>query len=445
MHPGKGVLAHRVLVLAFVLFWLMAPGAGSLMASMPVNTGFSTGSMSGGADRFFHLEPRESAAIRGVTDAGRRISEHVDFLGGEIPGLLGSWAGQGAFLSVTYLNLLTSLVLLLIVFVLNRIIKSYINAKVRDVLQKRERFTEMGSFWDALGKPLSLFILIYGTFLALAPVLVELKKVQGLSLVYLVASKAADFAGYIAIFWFIYRLVNVMEAFLKKRVLKTETQLDDTLVPLLGRTARIFIIIIGTAIVVKNLTGLDFGPLLASLGIGGMAVAFAAKDSIGNFLGSLTILFDKPFTVGDRIVLDGRDGVVEELGFRSTRIRTVNGSLVSIPNEKIINTMVENVGRRPDIRWSTTLSIEGKTPPEKVERAVEIVKEILLGHEGMHRDQPPSVYLSGFGDKCLNIMAIAWYHPSGGLSYEEWVQKTCLEILRSYDAEGIELIGGKPG
>jgi MscS family membrane protein len=277
-------------------------------------------------------------------------------------------------------------------------------------------------------------------------VLVELKKAQGLSMAYLVASKAADFAGYIAIFWFIYRLVNVMEAFLRKKVLKTDTELDDTLVPLLGRTSRIFIVIIGTAIVVKNLTGLDFGPLLASLGIGGMAVAFAAKDSIGNFLGSLTILFDKPFTVGDRIVLDGREGVVEELGFRSTRIRTATGSMVSIPNEKIVNTLVENVGRRPALKWSTTLLIAGSTSPGKAERAVEILRGILAGHEGMQDDRPPKVYLSGFGDKCITVALTAWFHPSDGSSssYEDWVQKSCLEMLKSFEAEGIEIVGGKP-
>jgi MscS family membrane protein len=425
-----------------VLFAGMFPAL--LSASASGRMGIPSQGLTGGGQSFFHFEPTESFTVRGISDAGKRISENVGFIGGEIPGMLGTWAGKGAFMNITYLNLLTSLVLLLAVFVFNKVIKTYIDGKVRQILQRQRHFSEMGAFWDALSKPLSLFILIYGTFLALAPVLVELKKVEGMSLAYLVAGKAADFAGYIAIFWFIYRLVNVMEAFLRKKVLKTDTTLDDTIVPLLGRTTRIFIVIIGTAIVVKNLTGLDFGPLLASLGIGGMAVAFAAKDSIGNFLGSLTILFDKPFTVGDRIVIDGRDGVVEELGFRSTRIRTASGSLVSIPNEKIINTMVENVGRRPALKWSTTLFIAGDTSPAKAERAVEILRGILRDHEGMREDTPPKVHLNGFGEKSLTIAVTAWYHPSEGAGYEEWVQKTCLDVLRAFEAEGIEIIGGKP-
>ena len=124
---------------------------------------------------------------------------------------------------------------------------------------------------------------------------------------------------------------------------------------------------------------MNLGPLLASLGIGGIAVAFAAKDSIGNFLGSLTIIFDRPFSMGERIVVDNFDGVVEDVGFRSTRIRTLTGHQVSIPNEKVINTIVENIGRRPHIRWHTNITVTYDTPPDKVERAVGIIKEAEEG------------------------------------------------------------------
>ena len=98
------------------------------------------------------------------------------------------------------------------------------------------------------------------------------------------------------------------------------------LVPIVGKTIRLFIILIGAMIIIQNMTGLKIGPLLASLGIGGLAVALAAKDSIANFFGTLTILFDKPFQVGQRITIDKYDGTVENVGFRSTRIRTLDRS-----------------------------------------------------------------------------------------------------------------------
>jgi MscS family membrane protein len=191
-------------------------------------------------------------------------------------------------------------------------------------------------------------------------------------------------------------------------------------------------------LILQNLTGVEIGPLLASLGIGGLAVALAARDSIANFFGTLTILFDKPFQVGQRILIEGNDGVVETVGFRSTRIRTLTGHLLTIPNEKIVNSPVENIGMRPHIRWLTNITITYDTPPEKVEKAVAILRSILDNHEGLHPDFPPRVYFNGFNDWSLNIMMIAWYHPANYWDMQEFQQRTCLEILRRFNAEGID-------
>ena len=158
-----------------------------------------------------------------------------------------------------------------------------------------------------------------------------------------------------------------MDFKLKKWAASTDNAIDDVLAPLAGRTLRVFIVIIGGILIIQNLTGVKLGALLASLGIGGIAVALAAKDSIANFFGTLTILFDKPFQLGDRILIDNYDGVVEDVGFRSTRIRTLTGHLVTIPNEKAVSSGVENIGKRPHIRWLTNITITYDTPPDKVE------------------------------------------------------------------------------
>ena len=144
--------------------------------------------------------------------------------------------------------------------------------------------------------------------------------------------------------------------------------------------------------IVQNLTGVKIGPLLASLGIGGIAIALAAKDSIANFFGTLTILFDKPFQVGERVTIDGHDGVVEDVGIRSTRIRTLTGHLVTIPNEKVVNSATENIPKRPGIRWLTNIGITYTTPPAKVERAVQIIESILKDHESMDPKKPPGSF-----------------------------------------------------
>jgi MscS family membrane protein len=192
-----------------------------------------------------------------------------------------------------------------------------------------------------------------------------------------VAQRTADIAGTVAIVWFLYNLVQLLDARLKRWAISTSSDIDEIIVPLVGKSLRVFIVVVGGMVVVKNLTGIEIGPLLASLGIGGLAVALAAKDSIANFFGTLTILFDKPFQVGERIVIDNYDGVVESVGFRSSRIRTLTGHLVTIPNEKLVNSTVENIGKRPHIRWLTNIGITYDTPPGKVEEAVRILETIL--------------------------------------------------------------------
>jgi MscS family membrane protein len=253
-----------------------------------------------------------------------------------------------------------------------------------------------------------------------------------------VAQKAADVGGTIALFWFILSFVQILDVYLKKWAAATESTIDDMLVPIVAKTLRVFIIVIGGVIVIQNLTGLKIGPLLASLGIGGLAVALAAKDSIANFFGTLTILFDKPFQVGQRIVIDKYDGVVESVGFRSTQVRTLTGHLVTIPNEKLSNSSLENIGERPYIRWLTKIGITYDTPPDKVEKAVQMIREILENHEGMKEDFPPRVFFNAFNDWSLNIMVIAWYHPPNYWDYQEWLQKICLEIMRRFEAEDID-------
>ena len=142
--------------------------------------------------------------------------------------------------------------------------------------------------------------------------------------------------------------------------------------------------------------------------------------------------------MGQRIVIDSTDGTVESVGFRSTRIRTLTGHLVTIPNEKLVNTSIENIGKRPHIRWLNNITITYDTPPEKVEKAVSILREILDNHEGMHPDFPPRVYFNGFNDWSLNILMMAWYHPADYWNMQAWQQKICLEILKRFNEEGID-------
>jgi MscS family membrane protein len=214
--------------------------------------------------------------------------------------------------------------------------------------------------------------------------------------------------------------------------------LDSTFVQMIRLITRVVVIVVGAIYLLRALSGKPLSALLAGLGIGGLAVALAAQDTLKNFFGSIMIMLDKPFSVGQRVLVENYDGVIENIGFRSTRVRTLTGHLVTVPNEKMATNAIENVGRRPHIRRLTNITITYDTPPDKVERALEIIREILDNHDGMHPDFPPRVYFNEFNDASLNIMMIYWYHPADYWAFVEFSEKVNLKIMRAFEKEDIE-------
>jgi len=379
-----------------------------------------------------------AAKSKAVDKAGESIGRSIDKFSQSASLKIGNWIEVEIFAGITWLKLLFCLFLTFLVVMVERLIRWLINSTIRKMPAEEETVAWRKHFLEALTRPLSLFIWSYGIYGALSPLYIHFVASDGSNLVHSVAQKAADIGGIIALFWLILLLIGILDVYLKKWAAATESTIDDMLVPIVGKTIRLFIVLIGVMIIIQNMTGLKIGPLLASLGIGGLAVALAAKDSIANFFGTITILFDKPFQVGQRITIDQYDGTVENVGFRSTRIRTLTGHLVTIPNEKLVNSSLENIGERPYIRWLTNIGITYDTPPDKVEKAVQIIREILENHEGMKEDFPPRVFFNGFNDWSLNIMVVVWYHPPDYWDYQAWLQNICLETMRRFEAEEID-------
>jgi MscS family membrane protein len=415
-----------------IIIWIVAPGHTPAQTVSKVETPQKT------IDHQTNNTQVPATKIKAVDKAGESIGKGIDKFSRSASTKIGKWIEVEVFAGITWLKLLFCLFLTFMVVMVERLIRWLIKSAIRKIPAEEEAVSWRQHFLQALARPLSLFIWSYGIYSALSPLYANFTASDGSNLVHAVAQKAADVGGIIALFWLILLLIGILDVYLKKWAAATESTIDDMLAPIVGKTLRLFIIVIGGIIIVQNLTGLKIGPLLASLGIGGLAVALAAKDSIANFFGTLTILFDKPFQVGQRITIDKYDGTVENVGFRSTRIRTLTGHLVTIPNEKLVNSSLENIGERPHIRWLTNIGITYDTPPDKVEKAVQIIGEILENHEGIKEDFPPRVFFNGFNDWSLNIMVIVWYHPPNYWDYQAWLQKTCLEIMRRFDAEDID-------
>jgi len=200
----------------------------------------------------------------------------------------------------------------------------------------------------------------------------------------------------------LWRVVDLLMYFAARRAEKTETTLDDQLVPLMSKVLKVLVVGFGVVLMLRALN-FNIAALIAGVSIGGLAVALAAQDTIKNMFGSLMIFIDKPFQIGDWIQASGVDGTVESVGFRATRVRTFANSLVYVPNGKLADLAVDNFGMRKFRRFRTTVAIEYSTPPEKIEAFVEGMKARVLAHPKTRKDYY-EIHLNDFGDFSLNIM-----------------------------------------
>lgn len=200
-----------------------------------------------------------------------------------------------------------------------------------------------------------------------------------------------------------YKIVDIVALYFARLAQKTESTLDDQLVPLLRKTLKAFVVIVGTLFVLKEGLEVDIVPFLTGLSIGGLAFALAAQDTIKNFFGSIMIFIDKPFQVGDWITSGDVDGTVEEVGFRSTRVRTFRNSVMYIPNGKIADATIDNHGLRQYRRFFTTLTITYDTPPQLIESFVEGLKKIVERHPDTRKDYY-NVYFNNLSAYSQDIM-----------------------------------------
>lgn len=235
--------------------------------------------------------------------------------------------------------------------------------------------------------------------------------------------------------WGAYRLVDVLADTLEIRASKTESKLDDQLVPLVRRSLKVLTVVVGALFVLQNLN-VDVGSLLAGLGIGGLALAMAAKDTLANFFGSVMIFADKPFQVGDWVVVDGVEGTVEEVGFRSTRVRTFYDSLVTVPNSKIADAKVDNYGARKYRRTTTTLGLTYDTTPEQLQAFVEGVRAILRANPYTRKDSY-EVGFTAFGSHSLDVLLYFFFRVDSWSAELRERQNVYLEILRLAKSLGI--------
>jgi MscS family membrane protein len=234
----------------------------------------------------------------------------------------------------------------------------------------------------------------------------------------------------------VYRVVDVLADAMAAKAEQTDSKLDDQLVPLVRKALKVFVVLSGFLFLLQNLD-VNVGSLIAGLGIGGVAVALAAKDTIANFFGSLMIFVDRPFQIGDWVRINGTEGIVEEVGFRSTRVRTFYNSLVTVPNAHFTEAAIDNMGLREYRRLSTVLNLTYDTTPEQMQAFVEGIRAIIVANPLTRKDYY-EVHFSGFGAHSLDVMVYLFFKVDSWT--EELAQKhnVLMEILRLAKELGVE-------
>lgn len=235
--------------------------------------------------------------------------------------------------------------------------------------------------------------------------------------------------------WTFFKMLDAAAVFLSEFTSRTESKLDDQLIPLLRKAAKTFLIILAFILTAQNL-GYSVSGLIAGLGIGGLALAMAAKDTLANLFGSMMILIDRPFHVGDWITFSGGDGVVEEIGLRSTRVRTFAKTVVSIPNAALANATVENHSLMPKRRIKFTLGVTYESTVDQVKTLVQRIEDYLKSNSDIDQEFM-LVKFTTFNDSSLDLFIYCFTVTTDWTQHLSVKQDVNLKIMTMVEELGM--------
>lgn len=239
----------------------------------------------------------------------------------------------------------------------------------------------------------------------------------------------------LVITWLFVRIVNALiKEFLIPYSKRDDNNLDEQLISLIQQVVKIVLWSLGIIAGLNN-AGFNVGALIAGLGIGGLALALAAQDTVKNMFGGVILFLDKPFKIGDRVIMEGYDGYICEIGIRSTRLKTLEGRLVTIPNGHFSEKPIENFSQGPHFRVVNVLGLVYSTTPEKMEEAISILKQISLERKEVFADEPV-IFFEQFADFSLNLKFIYLIKP--GQENFKIRSEINFEILKRFNQAGLE-------
>lgn len=280
---------------------------------------------------------------------------------------------------------------------------------------------------DMLEEPLSMIICIAGIYYAQRRLVLPENIDAG-------TDRVITFVVILTVTWAVARLLDdLISQYLEPAVAKSETKLDDQLLPILKKATRTVIWIIGIIIALDN-AGYNVATIVAGLGIGGLAFAFAAQETIANFFGGVTVFIDSPFRIGDRIKINGYEGWVREVGLRTAKLETLDGRRLTMPNSVFSKNVIENVTSEPATRVIETISLACNQKAARVERALEILAEVIASIPEI--DTKSNAWFKDFGESSYNLSLVLWIVKDA--DYSTTLSRVNCAILKAFERDGIE-------
>lgn len=236
--------------------------------------------------------------------------------------------------------------------------------------------------------------------------------------------------------WLLLSIITVIMQYAHRYASSTDNRLDEQLIPIIRRMLKI-VVVIGGIIYFLQLLDVNVTALIAGVSIGGLALALAAQDTVKNFIGSAMIFFDRPFQIGDWIVTGSIEGEVIEVGFRSTRLQTVDSSIMTVPNSNFSTAAITNLGMRRFRLYKTTLGLTYGTPPEKIEAFIARLRQMIEEHPTTRKDNY-LVHFNNFGESTLDIYFRTHFTASTFAEEMQTKEELAFSILRLAQEVGVD-------
>jgi len=332
-------------------------------------------------------------------------------------------------------NYLWFSVIMLLALLFKRLLSKRIGKIIFGLFKRiKPGLLEFNDLFELMIKPMELLIVLIG--LSFAVGVLDFPGAEGGEGVSRMIDVALQIAIVMAVTWSILRLIDFLGLVLLKQAEKTDSKTDDQIILFVKEAGKIFAYIFSFLFILGAVFELNIGAMVAGLGIGGLAIALAAQDTLENVIASFIIFFDKPFVIGDYIKVSGVSGVVEKIGFRSSRIRTLEKSYLTIPNKMLISDVLDNMSLRTFRRAKFHVGLVYETSIEQVKAIVNDIQTFIDEHENTNQDG--LVRFETFGDSSLNVLVLFYVDTTKYdvyLAVVEEINFKIMEIVKSHGSD----------